>query len=619
MFRPRSYTALTVQQQQLAEKLAVPSHQSPSTAERSSSRSTTPPADDDGYSGGKCKDASVYQRLVKARIWLRHKLAACISSEQLRRACLAGVLLVLLTGVWALYAHTLYKASLPRHLVVLDAGSTGTRVHVFSYAVDPRSSYAQLQLPEPKLKVEPGLSSYAADAAGAGASLQPLLEFARQHVPVQQQAQTPVYLMATAGLRLLPIAAADAILEHCRSKLMASSFLFEPDWASIISGTSEGLYGWVAANYAAGSLQRSSSAFKALIELGGASAQVTFMPDQHKEWLDGLMFRAGVSRALWSHSYLGYGFDVVEHKVEQLVKQQAPAAAANGSRAAAPAVPADLMQTGQPNKQQQQQAQQLHDQLVVSPTAEGSGEWQQCQRLVAEAIAPSNCKPAPAGTPCPEIPSHMPRLAGQLLATENFAYTARALALAEQASIGEFASAARRFCSKPWPQTLQDHSREPQQQRYLWRYCFGSAFAWTLLHDVLHLGEGQVVQFANTLRVAEGADVGLDWALGAAVLQLSRGARSEQGALVRRQQRAMGLVLAAALAGTAAVLGAAGVTGLRWWTARQAVLKQQAGCVGINGQAQFVSGVPDGVWACGGPGAGKQLYAALSVSTRVHE
>jgi apyrase len=112
-----------------------------------------------------------------------------------------------------------------------------------------------LQLPEPKLKVEPGLSSYAADAAGAGASLQPLLEFAGQHVPVQQQAQTPVYLMATAGLRLLPATAADAILEQCRKKLLASQFLFKRDWASIISGTSEGLYAWVAANYAAGNLQ----------------------------------------------------------------------------------------------------------------------------------------------------------------------------------------------------------------------------------------------------------------------------------------------------------------------------------------------------------------------------
>jgi hypothetical protein len=196
------------------------------------------------------------------------------------------------------------------------------------------------------------------------------------------------------------------------------------------------------------------------------------------------------------------------------------------------------------------------------------------------------------------------------------------LALPEQASLGDFALAARRFCSKPWPQTLQDHSSEPQQQKYLWRYCFGSAFAWTLLHDVLHLGEGQVVQFANTLISSDGVEVGLDWALGAAVLQLSRSASSEQGAFVRQQQRVMGVVLVAAYAGTAAVLGAAGLTVLRWWAARQAVAaKQQAAGVGVNGQMGMVNGAAGGVWAysAGAAERGKQLYTALPVSTRVHE
>jgi hypothetical protein len=111
MFRPRSYTALTVQQQQLSDKLPAPGHQSPFAAEKSSSRGTTPPPDDDGYSGGKCKDVSTYQRLVKARIWLRHMLVACINSERLGKACLTGVLLVLLLGLWALYAHMLHKVS----------------------------------------------------------------------------------------------------------------------------------------------------------------------------------------------------------------------------------------------------------------------------------------------------------------------------------------------------------------------------------------------------------------------------------------------------------------------------------------------------------------------------
>jgi hypothetical protein len=96
-----------------------------------------------------------------------------------------------------------------------------------------------------------------------------------------------------------------------------------------------------------------------------------------------LMLCAGVSRPLWSHSYLGYGFDVVEHKVDQLVKQQAPAAAAaaNSSTAAAPAGPADSTQTGQPTKQQQQQqqeAQQVQEHLAGQPAAEGPHVMDPC-------------------------------------------------------------------------------------------------------------------------------------------------------------------------------------------------------------------------------------------------
>ena len=66
-----------------------------------------------------------------------------------------------------------------QHLVILDAGSTGTRVHVFRYVpAKAPLPYAAIHLPEAKLKVEPGLSSYAAEPAAGAASLGELLDFA---------------------------------------------------------------------------------------------------------------------------------------------------------------------------------------------------------------------------------------------------------------------------------------------------------------------------------------------------------------------------------------------------------------------------------------------------------
>lgn len=49
----------------------------------------------------------------------------------------------------------------------------------------------------------PGISSYADDPAGAGAGLKPCLDRAMEIVPAEQQRETPTYLGATAGMRLL--------------------------------------------------------------------------------------------------------------------------------------------------------------------------------------------------------------------------------------------------------------------------------------------------------------------------------------------------------------------------------------------------------------------------------
>lgn len=289
MYRPRSVIALN-------------SWAADSTVAAAGYRHSPGPQEQkpDAYSGAKSSDVPLY-KLVKGRmLYAYHRLTSCASCERPGETALSAALLLFTLLLWVLHAHLTHKvsslcnsyiphvlsspyqtihrcilvhlllvlcccglpcvrqAAQPRYVVILDGGSTGTRVHVFKYSMHARSSYPVFKVPEPKLKVEPGLSTYASNAAAAGTSLQPLLKFAQQHVPVPQQASTPIYLMATAGMRLVPVVAADRILQQCRAQLLSSTFMFQPDWASIISGTSEGLYGWVAANYAAGSLQVSS-------------------------------------------------------------------------------------------------------------------------------------------------------------------------------------------------------------------------------------------------------------------------------------------------------------------------------------------------------------------------
>jgi hypothetical protein len=113
------------------------------------------------------------------------------------------------------------------HSVIIDAGSTGSRVSVYTFRKQPpaaantgttnsssTSNGTQLLLVGAGYHaVTPGLSSFAGDPEAAAESLEPLVAVAVKAVPESAQPVTGLSLKATAGLRLLPGDKADAILK----------------------------------------------------------------------------------------------------------------------------------------------------------------------------------------------------------------------------------------------------------------------------------------------------------------------------------------------------------------------------------------------------------------------
>lgn len=121
--------------------------------------------------------------------------------------------------------------------IVIDGGSTGTRIHVFNYKVqDGILKYDFGKNGLASMKVNPGLSSYAEEPDKAGAAVGELLEFGRKRVPREYWRDTEIRLMATAGMRLLENDVQEKILEACRKVLRGSGFRFYDDWAAVISG-----------------------------------------------------------------------------------------------------------------------------------------------------------------------------------------------------------------------------------------------------------------------------------------------------------------------------------------------------------------------------------------------
>jgi Golgi nucleoside diphosphatase len=158
--------------------------------------------------------------------------------------------------------------------LMIDAGSTGSRMHTFEFSRDGAGKLTLLT--EDFFPTKPGLSAYKDDPSAAGASLEPLLERARKVVPKAEHARTVVFLRATAGLRMTGEEKAAAILANVHERLGKSGFRFDsPGWATILGGPDEGIYSWITVNSL---LDRSPEDTVGTLEMGGGSAQVSFVP-----------------------------------------------------------------------------------------------------------------------------------------------------------------------------------------------------------------------------------------------------------------------------------------------------------------------------------------------------
>nr|XP_020733713.1 ectonucleoside triphosphate diphosphohydrolase 6 isoform X2 [Odocoileus virginianus texanus] len=183
--------------------------------------------------------------------------------------------------------------------IMFDAGSTGTRVHVFQFSRQPGETPTLTH--ETFKALKPGLSAYADDVEKSTPGIQELLDVAKQDIPFDFWKATPLVLKATAGLRLLPGEKAQKLLQKVKEVFEASPFLVGDDCVSIMNGTDEG------------SLKTSGRGSVGMLDLGGGSTQITFLPRLEgtlqaspPSFLTSLQVFNRTYR-LYSYSYLGLG------------------------------------------------------------------------------------------------------------------------------------------------------------------------------------------------------------------------------------------------------------------------------------------------------------------------
>jgi Golgi apyrase len=92
-----------------------------------------------------------------------------------------------------------------------------------------------------------------------GEHLEPLLNYAIKHIPEKHHSSTPLFLLATAGMRLLTPNQQTAILSSACAYTRERTPFVLPDCDAhfqVIDGVTEGLYGWISINYLLGSFDR---------------------------------------------------------------------------------------------------------------------------------------------------------------------------------------------------------------------------------------------------------------------------------------------------------------------------------------------------------------------------
>lgn len=193
--------------------------------------------------------------------------------------------------------------------IYIDAGSTGSRLYLFQTEQTGSGSVPVIKQVFSE-SVKPGISSFVSEPQQAGSSLQPLLDdAAKQLQQLGVNKPIPVNVLATAGMRLLPVDQQTPIYHSIKSTIQQSSSSLSLGKAETITGQMEGLYAWLDVNYLANTFQKQQPTL-GLIDMGGASTQIAFeTADRNNSTAKMKVAVGGHVYRVFSTSFLGLGQD----------------------------------------------------------------------------------------------------------------------------------------------------------------------------------------------------------------------------------------------------------------------------------------------------------------------
>ncbi|KAG5272822.1 hypothetical protein AALO_G00169660 [Alosa alosa] len=429
---------------------------------------------------------------------------------------------LLLLGIVAIILLTIptkemYAPPPDMYGIVLDAGSSHTSMYIYKWPADKQNDTGVVsQHSECHVKGK-GISSYAGQPGAAGRSLEDCLKTATNEIPKARHRLTPVYLGATAGMRLLNLSnhhQCASVLEEVGQKIKSYPFNFKG--AAILSGQEEGAYGWVTVNYLLenfikygfiGQWLSSGKPTVGALDFGGASTQITFVTQDNVENPENEMTLRlyGKNYRLYTHSFLCYGLDqMLLQLLAQVLKSQGYA-----SSVSHPCYPEghevnvtlrsvfdSPCTTSQPTSYNS----------GATVTLKGTGHYGHCLGNMSEIFNFQNCP----FSKCSFNQIFQPNVSGSFMAFSAFFHVHSFLERTTRITVNtpvKLEEATRALCNM----SIKELSVAPDEISRLQNYCAASVFINLLLLKGYGFDEGSFPQIAFQKKAG---DTSVGWALG---------------------------------------------------------------------------------------------------------
>ncbi|KAJ0065810.1 hypothetical protein NL108_000034, partial [Boleophthalmus pectinirostris] len=372
--------------------------------------------------------------------------------------------------------------------IVIDSGSSRSNIYLYEWPGDKQNETGMVKEVMNCKVAGDGISEMKVDPEKDAASWKAFnacMVNITKAIPEEKRKKTPLFLGATAGMRLLEESnrsRAMEIMESLKEYLSALPFNFQN--ASIISGQEEGLYGWITVNYILENFFEKNMWNKYVrpeggetvgsMDLGGASTQIAFAVGENFTGEDYLNIKLyGYTYNVYTHSFLCYGKNEVGKKILDKIIQQS----SDPNLIVNPCYPNGYNMT--------RKASDIYDSPCTKIPGKynldqdffmvGSGDSEECKKFVRTIFDFDTCN----ADHCSFNGVEQPPVVGKYMAYAGLFFTARAIGGSED--LDTFKNAVTKFCHTSWAQLKKEKTWI--SDRFLRTYCYSGHYVIFLLEE----------------------------------------------------------------------------------------------------------------------------------------